>query len=110
MKSAFAVLLFVSGCSGIRVAILVFRETDEGDVAPMRVLKGPRTGLSNPTGLFVDTKNNELFVSNMGNHSATVYPRDANGDVAPLRTIRIQRNGSRGSGVGGRGRRCHKLG
>jgi DNA-binding beta-propeller fold protein YncE len=69
-------------------SILVFRETDQGDVAPARVIKGPKTGLKNPTGLFVDTKNNELFVSNMGNHSATVYPRIANGDVAPLRTIR----------------------
>jgi len=69
-------------------SILVFRETDQGDVAPARVIKGPKTGLKNPTGLFVDTKNNELFVSNMGNHSATVYPRTASGDVAPLRTIR----------------------
>ncbi len=38
--------------------------------------------------MFVDLKNGELWVSNMGNHSATVYPLSANGDVAPLRTIR----------------------
>ena len=36
----------------------------------------------------MDLKNNELWVSNMGNHTATVYPRSAKGDVAPLRTIR----------------------
>ena len=36
----------------------------------------------------VDKKNNELWVSNMGNASATVYPLAADGDVAPLRTIR----------------------
>jgi hypothetical protein len=33
-------------------------------------------------------KNQELWVANMGNHSATVYPLSAGGDVAPLRTIR----------------------
>jgi hypothetical protein len=38
--------------------------------------------------VFVDTKNKELWVTNMGNASATVYPLTANGDVAPLRTIR----------------------
>jgi len=66
----------------------VFRTIDKGDVAPVRVIKGPKTGLKNPIGVFVDTKNNEVVVSNMGNYSATVYPRAANGDVAPVRTIR----------------------
>ena len=69
-------------------SILVFRTTDEGDVAPTRIIKGPQTGLHNPTGVFVDLKNDEVWASNMGNHSATVYSRTANGDVAPLRTIR----------------------
>jgi len=69
-------------------SILVFRETDQGDVAPRRVLKGNATGLSSPTGVFVDGKNKELWVANMGNSSATVYPLTANGNVAPVRTIR----------------------
>jgi hypothetical protein len=55
---------------------------------PQRVLKGPKTGIKNPTGLFVDTINNELVVSNMGNHSAVVFPRTSQGDVTPIRTIR----------------------
>ena len=38
--------------------------------------------------MFVDTKNKELWASNLGNSSATVYPLTANGDAAPLRTIR----------------------
>jgi hypothetical protein len=38
--------------------------------------------------VFVDAKNKELWVSNIGNSSATVYPLTANGDVPPLRTIR----------------------
>jgi 6-phosphogluconolactonase (cycloisomerase 2 family) len=59
-----------------------------GNVPPSRVIKGDRTGLQNPTGVFIDAKHQELWVSNLGNSSATVYPLKANGDVAPLRTIR----------------------
>ena len=69
-------------------SILVFSGRAAGDVAPIRVLKGPQTGLKNPTGIFIDSKNQELVISNMGNHSATTYRRDASGDEAPLRTLR----------------------
>ena len=55
---------------------------------PTRILKGPRTQLKNPTGIFVDTVNDELVVSNMGNHRATVYARTAHGNTPPIRTIR----------------------
>jgi hypothetical protein len=44
--------------------------------------------VKNPTGVVVDLQSDELFVSNMGNHSATVYPRTASGDAAPKRVIR----------------------
>jgi hypothetical protein len=44
--------------------------------------------IANPTGLYVDLVNDELWVANFGNHTATVYRRDASGDTAPLRTIR----------------------
>jgi len=67
------------------------------------VLKGPQTGLKNPTSLFVDTKNNELLVSNMGNHSATVYRRTASGDAAPLRTIRSAPRGKLADMIGNPG-------
>ena len=69
-------------------SMIVFHGTDQGDVAPARVVKGPKTGLSYPTGVFVDAQNKEVWVSNLGNSSATVYPLTANGDVAPLRIIR----------------------
>jgi 6-phosphogluconolactonase (cycloisomerase 2 family) len=71
-------------------SILVFNglTTARGNVAPARVLKGNKTALNYPTGVFVDTKHQELWVSNLGNSSATVYPLMANGNVAPLRTIR----------------------
>ena len=69
-------------------SILVFRASAEGDVAPIRVIKGPNTGIKHPPGITVDPTNDELYVANMGNASVTVYPVTANGDVSPSRTIR----------------------
>ena len=69
-------------------SILVFRRGDEGDAAPVRAIKGPKTRLSYPAGVFVDAKNKEVWASNLGNATATVYPLTAEGDAAPLRTIR----------------------
>jgi hypothetical protein len=59
-----------------------------GNVPPSRVIKGGKTALTNPTGVFVDAKHQELWVSNLGNSSASVYPLRANGNVPPLRIIR----------------------
>ena len=69
-------------------SILVFDAAARGDVAPKRVLKGPKTKLANPTAVSLDFKNGELWVANFGGHSATAYPITAEGDIAPLRTIR----------------------
>jgi len=44
--------------------------------------------LSHPAGISVDLKNKEVWVSNMGNSSATCYSLTANGNAAPSRTIR----------------------
>jgi len=69
-------------------SILVFRENDNGNVSPARTLKGPKTGLKNPTGVAIDVKNKELWVSNLGNSSATCYSLTASGNTPPRRTIR----------------------
>ncbi len=73
-------------------SILVFANVSDpsvqGDVAPARIIKGPSTRLRYPTGVALDLKNQEVWVSNLGNSSATVYPLMANGDVPPLRVIR----------------------
>ncbi|MBI4463131.1 MAG: beta-propeller fold lactonase family protein [Acidobacteria bacterium] len=47
-------------------AVLVYRKQAEGKEAPIRVLEGPRTGLADPHGIALDTKNNLLFVGNKG--------------------------------------------
>ena len=46
-----------------------------------------------PTGVdglnvSIDTKNKEVWVSNMGNSSATCYSLTADGNASPVRTIR----------------------
>ena len=69
-------------------AISVFARTANGNVAPLRTIKGPTSLIRNPTGVAIDPQNDELWVSNFGNHSATVYKTNASGDVAPLRVIR----------------------
>ena len=69
-------------------SVLVFKITDNGDVAPTRVIKGARTLIKNPTGVTVDAANNEFWVASMGNYTATVFPITANGNVAPIRQIR----------------------
>ena len=71
-------------------SILVFANAPKlsGNAAPARVIHGPSTRLRNPTGVALDLKNRELWVSNLGNSSATVYPLTAAGDASPLRVIR----------------------
>jgi len=83
-------------------SILVFGNASkaDGDVAPARKIHGPSTRLRNPTGVALDLKNKEVWVSNLGNSSATVYPLMANGDVAPLRIIRSAEESKRGVNFG----------
>ena len=68
-------------------SITVYVRTASGDVAPLRTLQGPATGLSAPEGIALDLVHDELVVANAGNHSVTVYARTASGNTAPLRTL-----------------------
>ena len=43
--------------------ITVYGRTDEGDDPPLRII-GPNTGLLNPRWIYVDTENNEIFITN----------------------------------------------
>jgi DNA-binding beta-propeller fold protein YncE len=81
--------------------VVVYRKQAAGNEQPLRVLEGPRTGLSDAHGMAIDVQKKLLFVSNWGNSSdyqvagsgqfhlpsITVYPLDAKGDTPPLRTI-----------------------
>lgn len=74
-------------------AIMVFRGGAAGEEPPIRVISGPHTqiaGNEDNAGSFehldVDPVHNEIFVP--AGDSVLVFPRDAQGDVAPLRVLR----------------------
>ena len=81
-------------------SILVFRRTAQGNIAPVRVIRGAKTGISSPMGVAIDAEHNELWVANYGDHTALVFARDGNGDIAPKRIIR---NAPAGAPTGGFG-------
>ncbi|HLH75507.1 MAG TPA: hypothetical protein VKV28_01755 [Candidatus Binataceae bacterium] len=68
-------------------SIRVFRDDDEGDATPVRVISGPKTQFNWPTGIAVDDSHGELFVANEAGNQVLVFPRNANGDVAPIRVL-----------------------
>ena len=76
-------------------AILAFRASANGEEAPVRIIQGPHTELQTPDVLEIDTVHNEIYVPDTG--AIHVYRLGAQGDVAPLRTLRF----SGGLGEGG---------
>ncbi len=72
-------------------AILVFRGGADGEEAPIRIIQGSRTQLggSRYAGLDrldVDPVHDEIYVPN--GDSILVFPREGNGNVAPIRVIK----------------------
>jgi hypothetical protein len=67
-------------------AILTFRGGANGEEAPVRIIQGPKTQLTDPERLGLDPVHNEFFVP-QGN-AVFVFPRTANGDVAPIRILK----------------------
>jgi len=51
------------------------------------MIKRVPAGLDQPTGIAVDTVNDEIFVANRGNSSIVVYARTDSGYAAPKRTV-----------------------
>ena len=66
-------------------AILTFRGDANGNVPPLRKIFGPHTGMKNPQALALDWIHGEIFVPQ--GETVLVFPRDANGDVAPSRIL-----------------------
>ncbi len=71
----------------VEPSITVHSRTAQSNASPVRVIHGPKTELSLPMKVFVDTAHNELFVANSGSNSILVFSRTANGDAAPIRKI-----------------------
>ncbi|HVN63177.1 MAG TPA: SBBP repeat-containing protein [Candidatus Binataceae bacterium] len=63
-----------------------------GDAAPTAAIAGHKTKLAEPTGLAIDSEGS-IYVTNQGKlpsagpYTVTIYPADANGNVAPSATI-----------------------
>jgi len=73
-------------------SITVYRKDAQGDVAPLRVIQGPKTLMNWPSSIAVHPDRGELFVANDTSDTITVYRADANGDVAPIRVIKGPRS------------------
>src|SRR5207237_3648490 len=69
-------------------SIIVHNMTAQGNVAPLRVISGPKTQFDWPTGLAVDEERGELYVANDIGNSILVFNVTDQGDVAPKRVIK----------------------
>jgi len=76
-----------------RQAILVFSRLPDGDVAPLRVIAGPKTRINRARGIAVDPANNILFLGNRDPQGILVFNLDDQGDVAPRAIIAGPRTG-----------------
>lgn len=67
--------------------IAIYRRTAQGEEPPLRIIQGPRTGLADPHGLFIDSKNNEIFVTNHGSWHMVETGKSDFGALEILRRI-----------------------
>ena len=93
------IILSDEGGKGTKMppALRVFRRTDNGDVAPLRVISGSDTGMLRPRQIQLDTERDELVVSDRGLTQEFIYDtpgflavwnRTDSGDVKPKKLIR----------------------
>ena len=76
-------------------AIYVFAPGANGNATPIRTITGSNTKLNNPSSVALDASGNiyagngasNSIATSGGSGSITVYAPDANGNVAPIRTI-----------------------
>ena len=52
------------------------------------------------SGIGIDTRNDEIWVANFGDHTALAFARDAQGDQPPKRIIRSAPAGTPTAGFG----------
>lgn len=75
--------------SPLTQAVLTFRGGADGEEAPIRVIQGKKTqimGVGAMDKAAIDPANNEIYVATAA-HNIVVFPREANGDVAPIRVL-----------------------
>ncbi|MGH9786122.1 MAG: hypothetical protein ACRD88_18280 [Terriglobia bacterium] len=76
-------------------SITVYPLKANGDVAPIRIIEGPKTRLNWPAAMGIDPERGELYVANDSEDSILVFRIADSGDVAPTRMIRGPKTGLR---------------
>ena len=74
-------------------SITIFSRNAQGNVAPLRIIEGPKTWLNWPAHMAVDEERGELYVANDMDNSILVFRVTDHGDVAPTRIIRGPKTG-----------------
>jgi hypothetical protein len=74
---------------GTNPGILVFAHGAKGNVAPIRKLAGPLTGIKSVTAMTVDKVTGNIFVAENGfgegdSSTLMIFPPNASGNIAPL--------------------------
>ena len=67
-------------------AILTYRGAATGNEAPIRVIHGPATQITNPWRLALDPVHKEVFIPE--NDHVLVFSSEADGNVSPLRILK----------------------
>lgn len=68
--------------------ITVFPLDANGNVAPLRVIQGPKTGLDWPGAMSLDPETGDLYVANDMGQAIIAFHGTDQGDVAPSRVIK----------------------
>lgn len=74
-------------------SITVYPLNARGDTPPLRVIQGPKTALDWPAAMALDVERGELFVTNDGDNTVSVFRTTDSGDAAPLRVLRGPKTG-----------------
>jgi DNA-binding beta-propeller fold protein YncE len=69
-------------------SITVYPLEGNGDIKPLRVIKGPKTLMNWPSHMAMHVDRQELFVANDADDSVLIFKATDEGDVAPIRVIK----------------------
>ena len=69
-------------------SISVYPLNGDGDIKPLRVIKGPKTLMNWPSHMAMHVERQELFVANDADDSVLVFKATDEGDAAPIRMLK----------------------
>ncbi|MEK7796634.1 MAG: beta-propeller fold lactonase family protein, partial [Pseudomonadota bacterium] len=77
--------LYVANYTGNSILLFSNASAADGEIVPNRRISGALTTLNNPSGIFVDTANNRLYVANYTGNSILVFNNASTASVAFLK-------------------------